>query len=70
MPVLWDGHPEQQQQGCGAKQNLEVKLCGAEGRAAEVTQALWRSPDDREWIPETRHWLFTLLEFGFALFRL
>ena len=39
------------------------KLCAEEGRDREVTQVLWRSPEDREWIPATG-----LLEFGLILF--
>lgn len=30
-------------------------VCAAEGRAIEVTQAPWRSPEDGEWIPEFGH---------------
>ena len=36
-------------------------VCAAEGRAGEMTQALWRSPEDREWIPDIGQ-----LEFDFA----
>lgn len=27
------------------------EVCTADGRASEVTQALWRNPEDCEWVP-------------------
>lgn len=42
-------------------------VCLAEGRAWEETWALWRSPEDCEWITEITFEWFTLLKFGFAL---
>ena len=46
MPVPWDNHQEQQHQCSGVNQNT------TEDRAEEVTQALWRSPEDHVWIPD------------------
>ena len=51
---------KQQQQWRTGSWSLEDKLYATEGRV-EVTQALWRSSEDCEWIPDTE-WL----KFDFA----
>lgn len=33
-------------------------MCATEGRDGEVTQAFWKSPENRESIPDTGHCVF------------
>jgi hypothetical protein len=45
-------------------------VCAIEGRAGKVTPAVWRSPENYEYISDNWTQLLTLLEIGFGLFRL
>lgn len=49
-------------------------MCAVEGGAREVTQALWRSPADLEWIPDSytvglviSFYLFVTVPLSFSL---
>lgn len=47
-PELWDNHQEQRQQWRGGSQSLADKQCVLQkGRAGELPQSLWKSPEDR-----------------------
>lgn len=50
MLVPWDDH--QGQRYTGGVEPRRLSVCVAEGRAREVTQGLWRSQEDHEWIPD------------------
>lgn len=37
---------------CGSGVGPARAVCAAEGRARELTQVLWKSPEDCEWVPD------------------
>lgn len=64
-----DVHKEQQQQWSGVSRSLGNRVC-CRGQNWRGARALWRSPEDSEWVQDRRHWDSTLWVSGFALFRL
>ena len=48
MPVPWDARKNSNSSGMESTRSWS----GREGSARDVTQALWRSPEDHVWIPD------------------
>ena len=46
IPVTWDDYQEQQEQMEQSQPDSTIVYNATEGKAEEVTQTLWRSPED------------------------
>jgi hypothetical protein len=54
MPVPWDAFRNRSSSGVESTRPWSVK----ESRAVDVTEALWRSPDDHVWIQDIDNKMF------------
>lgn len=59
MPMPWDNWPSRAAAAMEWSQHELSRqgVCAAEGGAGAVTQALWGSPEDREWSSDTGYWV-------------